>query len=446
MLLTIQSYGQQPLIYSQYFLNPFLFNPSYVAPNGYSELYLNYRKQWSGIEGAPETATLNFHLPVSTRTGLGFTAYQDKAGVLETTTGLVTFAYQIYLGKRMTDVHKIGFGLSVGLTNSRVNMDEVDDPNDPSLSNSTSSMDGQAGINYQYNNLKISFAIPRLFESHVVSEEGFNQPGIEQVNNTVSSISYLFKVGAKVSIEPYVLYRTSENQPDQFEVLGVARFGNVGWAGGAYRQDYGATAFLGANIKDRLKLGYAYEFATDQVDAFGDGTHEVQLVVRLGKKKFERVAKEEPVKEQTEAVAEEKEQPLAKEPPKEDVAQESHVAPVVVPTNNNQQAQTTDTKALEPIKEVETPTEKPKTLSGEGLDIGHYVVVGAFRSVQNAKNYAQTLKRAGYPSDVAFYPDRGYYIVHMGNVSTIDEARELRDRYRQMSRYSFRDTWILNVE
>src|SRR6187431_1205155 len=79
-------YAQQNLVYNHFFLNPSLYNPSYFGANRYTEVFLNYRKQWSGVNGAPSTATLNFHLPFNHKTAMGITAYQDEAGVLVTTT------------------------------------------------------------------------------------------------------------------------------------------------------------------------------------------------------------------------------------------------------------------------------------------------------------------------------------------------------------------------
>ena len=64
------------------------------------------------------------------------------------------------------------------------------------------------------------------------------------------------------------------------------------WVGGSYRQEYGATALMGINIKDKLSVGYAYEFANTLVDGIPDGTHEVQLKINLGKsKEFTRKVK-----------------------------------------------------------------------------------------------------------------------------------------------------------
>ena len=164
-LISITASAQQNMFYNHYYINPFLYNPSYIAPSGYTELYLNYRKQWSGISGAPTTGTASLHVPLNYKAGLALTASQDEAGLLITSSGLVSFSYQIFLGEKLTDVHKISFGLSAGVINSRINADKADDSQDPVLGNSTSSMDGRFGMHYQYNNLKIGFAL-------VIRDEG----------------------------------------------------------------------------------------------------------------------------------------------------------------------------------------------------------------------------------------------------------------------------------
>lgn len=71
-MITQSLYAEHSKLYSHYFLNPFLYNPSFVVPSGYTEVYLNYRSQWAGVAGAPTTGTLSFHLPLSYRTGIAF--------------------------------------------------------------------------------------------------------------------------------------------------------------------------------------------------------------------------------------------------------------------------------------------------------------------------------------------------------------------------------------
>ncbi len=467
----VTAIAQQNLIYNHYFINPFLYNPSIIAPSGYSEVYLNYRKQWAGFEGAPQTATVNLQLPLSYKSGLAITGYQDEAGVIKTTTGLVSFSYQIYLGKRILDLHKIGFGISAGYTSTRIDSDDPNDIVDPVLGNRTSSLDGQFGMHYQYNNFRLGFSIPRLFENYVASENSFNAKGISQIRNTSSFIAYDFKVSPTVSFEPIVTYRTFENLDDQIEALASLKFNNIGWIGGAWRQDYGAFAFLGLNVKDKLKVGYAYEFATDQSDRIGYGTHEVQIVFRIGKKQFTRPQVMAANKPQTTPVddtvspldpqRQDDEEPQDQIPADDrvDIAQQPSEQRPVSQEQVTQPLQQQDVAKEQPVREttpVTTPTQESqpvtdepapvRKLDGNTLAPGHYVVVGAFRNVQNALDYTATLKRAGYPASVAFHPERGYYIVHMLNATTIEEARIQRDKYRQMSRYSFRDTWILSIE
>ncbi len=446
---SVKILAQQNLFYSHYFLNPYLYNPSYIASNGYSELFLNYRNQWNSIKGAPKTVTLNLGIPINHKSGFGFIAYQDEAGILKTTTALLSYNYRIYLGKNYAVINQLTFGLSAGITISGLDASKADVQTDPVLTNQTSSLDGQVGVNYQFKNLKIAFGVPRIFQAYVASENGFNKPGIEQIKSTISSVSYRFPLSQRISIEPYFVYRTYKTTPAQYEAIAILRIDKIGWIGGSYRQDYGAAGLLGFNIKDKIKLGYAYEFATAQVSGLGNGTHELQLSIRIGKKTVSRpqpkeevqqvIPAEQPVEEKKDTIEVEKEaiQPVEK----------TEVLPVVPPKPIQEPVVTLE----EPVKTEDNPlpieeNQNVQSLDGASLKSGNYIVVGAFRSIENAKTYTKTLTKAGYPAEVAYYPEKKYYIVHMGNVPTLDESKVLRDKYRQMSRYSFRDTWILTID
>lgn len=462
---SVELSAQQNLIYNHYYLNPFLYNPSFIAQSGYSELYLNYRHQWVGFEGAPKTATMNLQLPLNYKSGLAITGYQDEAGQITTTTGLVSFSYQVFLGRRITDLHKIGFGVSAGYTNSRISMDDLTDYQDPVSGNSTSSLDGQFGMHYQHEKFKIAFAIPRLFQTNVAAEDNFTHRGITQIKNTITSVSYDFQLSPVLSLEPVVTYRTSEGIKAQYEALAALKMARIGWIGAAYRQDYGVFAFLGFDIKEKLQVGYAYEFATDQTDKIGFGSHEVQLRVRLGKKQYVRPQLTGKTGSNTPNNSNLARNPEPKEEPEEGETYDAEdefddyedqiitndpslgsepATPAYVNSVHNKGVQADRHDAAD--EETVAAADSPVKLNGDELAPGHYVVVGVFIHLQNAREYTATLKRAGYPASVAFNPTKDQYIVHMHNASTIDEARQQRDQYRKMSRYSFRDTWVLTVD
>jgi type IX secretion system PorP/SprF family membrane protein len=435
----------QNLVYNHYFINPYLYNPSYLGSSGYTELFLNYRKAWSGFSGAPSTATLNLQVPLNYKLGVGVNLYNEQAGVLKTNTGMLSIAYQVYLGQSLSDVHKLGFGVSIGATNTGIDIEKINNPDIPaSTKSNTTSIDGQFGLNYQYNNFKLGFALPRLLRTKVISEEDFNSPGLEPLQNTITTVSYNFKISPRIAFEPFLLYRTERNAPSQFEGLGVVKIDNFAWIGGAYRQEYGASAFLGFSIKEKIKVGYAYEFAPNQVSGFGGGSHEIQLIVRLGKNKKERPQPKEK-EEETETVAETEKVDSAAQ---EEVSkiEEKAEEPVVITPEKEPVTEEPVTPTPEPITQPSNESKQHQTLDGDNLVPGHYVVVGAFQSVVNAKKYTTTLKKAGYPAHVAFDPVKKYFIVHMGVTSSVEEAKTLRDMYRVKSRYSFRDTWILTIE
>lgn len=447
-VLVSQAVAQQNLIYNHYFLSPYLLNPSFIAPNGYTELNLNTRKQWAQFEGSPTTITANLQVPINYKMGFAVNVYNDQAGVLQTNTGAASFAYQVYLGKSTDVNHKLGFGLSMGYAMSRVDMSKVDDPSDPSLNNSnTSNLDGQFGMHYQFNNLKIAFALPSLFYSKVISEDAFNTPKFDALKNTFSSISYNFKFNDRIAFEPFVMFRTNEIQQSQVEALGVLKVDNLLWVGGSYRVDYGPAAFLGFSLKEKLKVGYAYEFAPKIADGFGTGSHEIHVSVRLGKKQVSRPAKtiteETPVKEEVIEKTPPKEEPVETKPvveePKKEVVEEPRKEVVEEPKK----------EVVEPVvtqPEPEQTKEKVVTLNGRGLKPGHYVVVGAFRSNQNALAFMNNLKKEGYQATVSYSPTKEYYYVHMGNLESLDEAKKLRDDYRKENKFTLKDTWILTIE
>lgn len=58
LLLCSLAFGlkaQQMPIYNQYPYNPYLYNPAMAGAGGYTDMYIRYKRQWTGIEDAPDT-------------------------------------------------------------------------------------------------------------------------------------------------------------------------------------------------------------------------------------------------------------------------------------------------------------------------------------------------------------------------------------------------------
>ena len=76
------TYAQDTGNFTQFFFNPYSFNPSFAGIDGRGALFLAYRKQWSGIEGGPTVANFSFHGPLKSGLSMGVNAANDKRGIL----------------------------------------------------------------------------------------------------------------------------------------------------------------------------------------------------------------------------------------------------------------------------------------------------------------------------------------------------------------------------
>jgi len=101
---------------------------------------------------------------------------------------------------------------------------------------------------------------------------------------------------------------------------------------------------------------------------------------------------------------------------------------------------------------VAPPVEEPKVVvvqqgdHQDELPLGHYVVVGAFLSKANAQRYSANLQNQGFENQFGFLTEKDFYYVTVHkNIGDIEEARKIRNNYRQRDEFLFPDSWLLSV-
>lgn len=290
-LLIFQSVVAQELpLNSQVFINPYYYNPAYAGFEDRPAFYAYRRQQWTGIEGAPLTTGFNFHTIFNDKINFGIHIMNDERSILNTTRALVTFGYRASFDNN----HYISFGLSGGLGSNTIDLDAID-PNDPAIIDAVDNnlfLDGNAGFNYFNQGFNLGLSLPKIFKTSTISNSDFAPSEISPLNDAIFLTSYRWEISEeRFAIEPFGLYYYTEGQPGQYEVIGIVHLMDVFWIGGSYRQEYGTTGFIGLNIKDNFKFGYAYEFFTSQQANFDNGTHDIQLALIFGKKETKRKSK-----------------------------------------------------------------------------------------------------------------------------------------------------------
>ncbi len=278
------AFAQEMPLNSQIFLNPYYYNPAYAGFEDRPAFYVYRRQQWTGIEGAPVTTGFNFHTIFNEKVNFGVHIQSDERAILNTTRALLTIGYRA----SFDEFHYLSFGLSGGVGFNNINLDEVD-LDDPAIINGLNKnvfLDGNAGLNYFNKGFNMGLSLPKIFKSKAISEDEFDPGEISPLNDAILMTSYKWEISEKkFALEPHVIYYYSKDFPGQFEAIGLAHLMDVFWIGASFRQYYGTTGFIGLNMKDNFKFGYAYEFFNVQPVNFNNGTHDIQLSIVFGKKK-----------------------------------------------------------------------------------------------------------------------------------------------------------------
>ena len=277
--------GQISPTFSNYYLNPALYNPAHLTSASYSTLRLTHKQQWLGIEGAPVTTTASLQIPVSGIVGFGMTLQNDKRGILATNLAMASFSYKAKFDRN----HYLQFGLAAGAGSNSTDLTSEEMADDPALLNlldQNTFLDGKFGINYHIGEFDLGISVPNVFTSRFITDQQFNPIEVEPLDNILIMASHSFELSPDMLyFEPSVLYRYFQNMKNNIEATAILNIKNVLWGGAFYRQDYGLGMLVGFNLADRYNIGYAYEFASNITDKFGQGSHEIHASIRIGKKK-----------------------------------------------------------------------------------------------------------------------------------------------------------------
>ncbi len=443
--LGYQVRAQDPPIFSQFFANPYQFNPSYAAHNGYAEANVFYRKQWVGFENAPEALSLNAHAPLGRNIAIGFTAYSNKTILLNNSALLATVGYKVRFG----NFSHLNFGLSGGMGFNKFNIEAVENSNDPALVNvipKSNSLNGQFGANLTIKNFNIGIALPVLFESRTTrkTENDITAKKFSPFSNKFGSVSYNVKL-RDVTIVPTVLYRSLDNIQFQWEGMVVAHFKNVVWVGASYREGYGVTGLIGFNIKGLLKVGYNYEKPTGPISkAPNGGTHEIYLGAKLAKyNRDEAVLVQRLRRDSVNAI-------------KTEIAPDQYAAgdsddPSPWPADEAVQNDDGDEIAPDDLESDDNGEFSPYANSidaaapvNQPVSKEHYVVLGVYKHYSNACRQVVNLKTKGLKPSILFIPQKRFYYVYVFHSPERDEAVKERKLARQSNQ--FFGAWIFSVE
>jgi type IX secretion system PorP/SprF family membrane protein len=268
--------AQQDPTYAQYLNNPFVINPAYAGINNRFNANIQYRSQWSAIEGHPETFNFNSHVSiVDNKVGIGLMVIKDKIGENTTTEISSAYSYKIKLkGDKI-----FSFGMDFGMmrfTNNNSNLNLQ--PNDPYfVTYNVTQFNIGAGAMLKSDRYMIGFSVPRLLPVTVNLGQGQNMQVYSR--NYYLFGSYMIHLNERVRLRPAALLRTSDDLKNSLDLnmnLQVEDY----FSAGVFTRNLNTYGLLLQIVVKHYRFGYAIEVPGSKT-AIPFTTHEFMLGISL---------------------------------------------------------------------------------------------------------------------------------------------------------------------
>ncbi len=262
------------------------YNPAFAGSDNFFNVYASHRTQWAGIDDAPRTYQLGLHAPSkSGKMGFGGHIITDVAGPTKRFGAQGVYAYHL----QVSETSKISLGASFGLTQFTIDGSQITlrESGDKTLDGSTQSElkpDASFGALWYGEKFKAGVSATQILNNKL---DLF--PGDGEGNMAVHYYftgSYLFNVSDVIDIEPSTLVKYVNPTPVQFDVSSRVIYKKHIWLGVSYRTSDAVAIFAGYKMLDYLTLGYSFDYTTSDIQTYTNGTHEILIQVRFGKKQM----------------------------------------------------------------------------------------------------------------------------------------------------------------
>lgn len=304
--------GQSTRLFTQYFINPELFNPSFTGTGQYLDLKFIRRNQWTGVNGAPIANYVGMNWQISKKLPENFKSYSlrisqpnafDSIGnvkfsygdrikhgvginVLNTSefairSNNIFINYAIHLPVKRNFI-TIGIAPGIVAQNTDVSSITLRNPDDDLLyqellanGGRRSYMTMKAGLMFWGSKFKLAYAAENLYN---VSINELSTQSAE--NNSIThhmNFMYALSINDKHAIVPAIYYRTTNELERNLDISLLFRYDQLAYAGLTYRDDKAFAIMGGGYINNLFFIGYSYDFATSTIKQFDSGSHEIVL-------------------------------------------------------------------------------------------------------------------------------------------------------------------------
>jgi type IX secretion system PorP/SprF family membrane protein len=260
------------------------FNPGYVGTVLAPEIAGLYRAQWLDIDGSPRTLRLGANVPLSNETmGLGVNVISDQLGPSTQTYAELAYSYRF----NVSDNAKLSFGMDVG--GSFLNVDfskgTFENPGEPISGGETISnfypIVGAGFFLYEDDIWYLGASIPNFLTDGIYNDEVATIIDDKLQFNFIGG--YVFDLNETLKFKPAFLVNLVSGAPLNTNLSTNFLFNDRFTVGAAYRFGNAVSGLAGFQVTDGAYIGYSYDYNTNPLGEFSNGSHEIILKFYLGR-------------------------------------------------------------------------------------------------------------------------------------------------------------------
>ncbi len=290
VIAAFTSNAQQDPMFTQYMFNTQTINPAYAGTWESIGFMALGRNQWSGWEGAPTTYTFSVQAPLKNeRVALGLNVMNDKVGLEKRFYVFADYSYLLPLSSKVN----LRLGLKGGFTNYSNNLAEytIIEPGDQSFAGEIKNAfkpNFGAGAFLYSKKAYVGLSIPKLVSTTFDNDmKSFSVEG--ELRHYFLIAGAVFDMGENVKFKPTMFTKasfTSETgTPLQFDFTGNFLIKEKLWLGAMYRTGASYGVIAQWIFDQKLRIGYAIDFTTNNMKYYSHETHEVMISYELRFKK-----------------------------------------------------------------------------------------------------------------------------------------------------------------
>jgi type IX secretion system PorP/SprF family membrane protein len=260
-------------------------NPAYAGNREALSLNFFQRNQWLGIKGAPKTTSLSMDQSIKDgKMGWGLQVYDDELGI-EAATG---FNGMLSTRIQVSEKGILSGGLSFGMMNYRINLNDVNnrnDPNDQSFIRTDNQWNPSIGMGVYYNTDRFYAGVstPNILKSRLASYENMNT-SIQKSDDfhLFANAGYVFDLNEEVKLKPSTMVKMVSGAPIQADINMNIWLKDILGFGGSYRTGDAFVGMVELQATSNLRFGYAYDMPFNPLKYFTKGSHELMLRYEIG--------------------------------------------------------------------------------------------------------------------------------------------------------------------